>query len=139
MELICKKCGCREAHKSGIINGIQRYKCKQCGHQYTKITPQGKPIKDKMVAMLLYFSGLSMNATAKIIGVTAQSVMRWIRQFQDEYAAEIPSEPKIKEVSLDELSQYFQKMTKEYKCKKLLIAEVKTAAGRTLNIVLPKR
>ena len=62
MELVCKKCGSTAYHKSGHIHGKQRYKCKQCGHQYTKTTPQGKPEKDKIIAVL---SGLSMNATAK--------------------------------------------------------------------------
>ena len=80
-----------------------------------------------------------MNATAKIIGVTAQSVMRWIKQSHEEYALEIPQKPQIKEVDCTEIQQYFQKRSKEYGCQKLLILEVKTASGKTLDIVLPKR
>lgn len=139
MELVCRKCGSTAAHKSGMINGVQRYKCKQCGYQYTKTTPQGKPAKDKLLALLFCFSGLSMNVSAKIIGVTAQSVMRWVRQSEKDYKAEMSHKEKIQELDASEIQQYFQKKGREYGCKKFLTLEIKTAAGKTLNILIPKR
>ena len=138
MELICKKCGSTAAHKSGHVNGVQRYKCKNCGHQYTKTTPQGKPKKDKILALILYLSGLSMNATAKIVGVTAQSVMRWIRQAAKEYTLDSPDISQVQEVEMDEMYHYLEKKVKKYGCGKLLIIETKTSSGGVLDIVIPK-
>ncbi len=138
MELICKKCGSTEAYKSGHVNGLQRYKCKNCGHQYTKTTPQGKPKKDKILAQILWLSGLSMNVTAKIVGVTAQSVMRWVRQSRQEYVFDTPEISHIQEVDTDEVYHYFQKKVKKYGCEKLLVIEAKTSSGRVFDIVIPK-
>ena len=109
MELICKKCGSTAYHKSGHIHGKQRYKCKQCGHQYTKTTPQGKPERDKIISLVLVLSGLSMNATAKIIGVSTQTVMRWIRKMYDKF---ITCAPNIDNVQEDEMHHYYQKKLK---------------------------
>ena len=100
MELICKKCGSTAYHKSGHIHGKQRYKCKQCGHQYTKTTPQGKPERDKIISLVLVLSGLSMNATAKIIGVSTQTVMRWIRKMYDKFITCAPNIDNVQEVAL---------------------------------------
>ena len=109
MELICKKCGSTAYHKSGHIHGKQRYKCKQCGHQYTKTTPQGKPEKDKIIAVL---SGLSMNATAKIIGVSAQTVMCWIRKMYEKFITCAPNIDNVQEVEMDEMHHYYKKNSK---------------------------
>lgn len=109
MELVCKKCGSTAYHKSGHIHGKQRYKCKQCGHQYTKTTPQGKPEKDKIIAVL---SGLSMNATAKIIGVSAQTVMRWIRKMYEKFITCAPNIDNVQEVEMDEMHHYYKKTQK---------------------------
>src|SRR3954465_896603 len=48
----------------------QRYRCKACGLNFTDTTPRGKPLALKVAAVLLYISGLSMNRTAKLLGVS---------------------------------------------------------------------
>ena len=80
MKLKCLKCGCTAAHKNGLMKEHQGYKCKNCGYQYTKTTPRGKPEKDKILALILFLSGLSMRASGKIVGGAMQSVMKWIHQ-----------------------------------------------------------
>ena len=112
MELIYKKCGSTAYHKSGHIHGKQRYKCKQCGHQYTKMTQQGKPERDKIISLVLVLSGLSMNATAKIIGVSTQTVMRWIRKMYDKFITCAPNIDNVQEVEMDEMHHYYQKNSK---------------------------
>ena len=67
-------------NRNGHIKGYQKYKCKNCGCQYTKTTPRRKPENDKITALIRFLSGLSMRATGKIVRVSAQSVMKWIRQ-----------------------------------------------------------
>ena len=112
MELKCLKCGCEGAYKYGHMKGYQRYRCKNCGYQFTKITPRGKPEKDKILALILYLSGLSMSATGRILEVTAQSVMRWIRKMYDRFITEKPDILGIKEVEMDEMHHYYQKNSK---------------------------
>ena len=71
MGLRCKRCG-SEAHvKNGLMRGQQRYLCKACGLNFTDTPARGKPLALKVAAVLLYVSGLSMNRTAKLLGVQA--------------------------------------------------------------------
>ncbi len=136
MELVCKKCGSKEYHKSGHIHGKQRYKCKDCGHQYTKTTPQGKPEKDKIMALILFLSGLSMNATGKILNVSTQTIMRWIRKMHDRFIPNKLDISDVKEVEMDEMHHYYQKKLKNYGSGKLLIIETETSSGGLLDIVI---
>ena len=39
------------------------------------------PLRVQVTAVLLYLSGLSMNRTAKLLGVSTPSVMAWIERF----------------------------------------------------------
>ena len=52
MALKCLKCGHDHAVKNGFIFGRQRYKCKRCGYQYTKIKPNGHTDHEKRVVAL---------------------------------------------------------------------------------------
>ena len=48
----CRKCGSEVFVKNGFVAGVQRYKCKKCGFQFTRETPHGKPMKDKILALI---------------------------------------------------------------------------------------
>lgn len=73
----CPKCGCEKSVKYGTARGKQRYKCAECGCQFTRETSRARSLDEKWLAMTLLVSGLSMTATAKALGVSVQSVMRW--------------------------------------------------------------
>ena len=75
----CPACGGSGLIKSGHACGRQRWRCKGCGRQFTRTTPRGKPATVKAAAIELYCTGLSLNAIGKRLGVSAQSVMRWVR------------------------------------------------------------
>ena len=98
----------------------QRYKCKNCGYQYTKTTPRGKPEEDKILALILFSSGLLMRATAKIVGVTTQGVMRWIRQMHNKFITEKPDISMVTEVEMDENRKYYVRKTIDHRSKKLI-------------------
>ena len=74
MGLRCKRCGSGEHVKNGFMRGKQRYRCKACGLNFTDTPPRGMPLRLKLLAVLLYVSGLSMNRTAKLLGVSTPSV-----------------------------------------------------------------
>ena len=64
----------------------QRYLCKDCGLNFTDTPPRGKPLTLKVAAVLLYVSGLSMNRTAQLLGVSTPTIQVWLEQFAAAYA-----------------------------------------------------
>ena len=73
----CPKCGEKQSVKYGKACGKQRWKCKKCGCQFTKEQPHGYALEEKLFAMTLLVSGLSMHAVAGVLGVSVQTIMRW--------------------------------------------------------------
>src|ERR671928_451284 len=109
MGLRCKGCGSEEHVKNGFMRGKQRYRCKACGLNFTDTPPRGLPLRLKLLAVLLYVSGLSMNRTAKLLGVSTPSVMTWIGQFAETYAQKPQPEGRAVVVELDEMWHFLKK------------------------------
>ena len=59
--------------------------------------------------MLLYVSGLSMNRTAKLLGVSTPTVQAWIEQFAEAYAQKPEPEGRAVVIELDEMWHYLKK------------------------------
>ena len=106
----CKRCGSEERVKNGLMRGKQRYRCKSCGLNSTDTPARGLPLRVKITAVLRYVSGLSMNRTAKLLGVSTPSVMAWIEQFAKVYAQKPEPEGRAMVVELDERWHYLKKV-----------------------------
>ncbi len=109
MGLRCKRCESAEQVKNGFMRGKQRYRCKACGLNFTDTPPRGMPLATKVTAVLLYLSGLSMNRTAKLLGVSTPSVMAWIEQLAKTYAQKPEPEGRAVVVELDEMWHFLKK------------------------------
>ena len=109
MGLRCKRCGAEGHVKNGLMRGKQRYRCKACGLNFTGTPPRGMPLAMKVTAVLLYVSGLSMNRTAKLLGVSTPTVMVWIERFAEVYAQKPEPEGRAVVVELDEMWHYLKK------------------------------
>ena len=109
MGLRCKRCGSGEHVKNGLMRGKQRYLCKACGLNFTDTPPRGMPLRVKVTAVLLYLSGLSMNRTAKLLGVSTPSVQAWIERFAEVYAQKPEPEGRAVVVELDEMWHFLKK------------------------------
>ena len=48
MALRCKRCGSEEHVKNGFMKGLQRYRCKACGLNFTDTPPRGMPLRDQL-------------------------------------------------------------------------------------------
>ena len=134
----CIKCGCEGLYKSGHVNGKQRYRCKGCGCQLTRFTKRGRSAKEKALALVLYISGLSMNRIGQIIGVTAQSVMRWLQAFAEEYKGSLEQElesQKVRVTEVDEMCHYIKKNSIKYGYGKYMIVPLSDASPGSLVIV----
>jgi transposase len=109
MGLRCKGCGSEEHIKNGFMRGKQRYRCKACGLNFTDTPPPGKPLAMKVTAVLLYVSGLSMNRTAKLLGVSTPTIQAWIEQFAQAYGQKPEPEGRALVIELDEMWHYVKK------------------------------
>ena len=119
MGLRCKRCGSEEYTRNGFMRGKQRYRCKACGLNFTDTPPRGMPLRIKVTAVLLYVSGLSMNRTAKLLGVSTPSVMAWIEQFAKTYARKPEPEGRAVVIELDEMWHYLKKRPTSCGCGRL--------------------
>ena len=79
-EIRCKRCQSADHVRNGIVRGFQRYRCQDCGCNFTLTPPRGKPEAMKALALLLYATGnMSFNGIGKLLGVSDVSVLRWVR------------------------------------------------------------
>src|SRR6185312_12795441 len=109
MGLRCKRCGSEEHVKNGLMRGQQRYLCKDCGLNFTDTPPRGKPLALKVAAVLLSVSGLSMNRTAQLLGVSTPTIQAWLEQFAAAYAQKPEPEGRAVVIELDEMSHHPKK------------------------------
>ena len=103
----CPKCQHAHVVKNGNISGKQRYRCKSCGFQFTRMTPRGRPAQEKAMAVLLYTMGLSVPAIARLFRVSTPAALRWIRNFAERYY-EKPKPGEAVIVELDEMWHYLR-------------------------------
>jgi transposase-like protein len=124
MTIHCPQCNNQNIIKNGFAKGRQRFKCKQCNYQFTNLSQErGKPLWMKLEAVLMYLSGMSMNAAAKILNVSAQSVLNWVREFA-EANYEKPTPESAVVVELDELWHFIQEKKTSY------------GSGRHMTVIL---
>ena len=134
----CRNCGSETLVKNGFMAGAQRYKCKHCGFQFTRETPHGKPLRDKRLALVLYLSGLSMRMIGTIVGVSTQSVMRWITLLYNNVAARDRSPSQMEEIDADAVVSCMTKKKITSGSGKLLIITLETSSAGNVLIVVPK-
>ena len=80
-KLVCKKCSSDRYVKSGHTRGHQRYKCKECGCQFTNTAHRGVHSTLKSLGIVLYgMCGVSMGKIGKMFGVSTPAVLKWIRK-----------------------------------------------------------
>ena len=109
MGVCCKRCASTKHVRNGLMRGKQRYLCKARGLAFTDTPARGKPLAMKAAAVLLYVSGLSMNRTAKLLGVSAPTIQAWLEQFAAAYAQKPEPEGRAVVIELDEMWHYLKK------------------------------
>ncbi len=137
MNPACPQCRSSKTVKNGFRCNRQRYKCNQCGHQFTRTTPRGRPLEDKLLAVILYMHGLSLNAIAKLFGVSAPAVLKWVRKFaQDTYDKPKPGSAIVME--LDEMWHYIKKNPTSSGSGRLIVAIPANSLTGSVGIVTAK-
>jgi insertion element IS1 protein InsB len=110
---VCPQCQGDRLVKNGSAAGKPKKQCKQCGHQFTRTTPGGKPLAMKINAVLWYLSGVSMNRIAFLLRVSAQAVLTWIRTLAQRDQEKPEPTGRTIVLELDEMWHYLK--TKRHK------------------------
>ena len=103
----CPRCKSERKVKNGVIKEVQRYKCKDCGYNYTvekRSNEYSNSTKKK--ALQLYLEGLGFRSIGRILNVSNVSILNWIKFFGKEVKS-LQSEPaEIEIVEVDEMHSY---------------------------------
>lgn len=134
----CPKCGSEHAVKYGRACGKQRWKCKVCACQFTTERSHAHSLEEKLFAMTLLVSGLSMNAVAGVLGVSTQTVLRW------KNSGLIPSEKinkvlRVKRAAHSKKIRMIEAEAKEnLKTEKLYLSQIRLPSGVCVDISVKK-
>ncbi|BBL65885.1 Insertion element protein [Methanosarcina mazei] len=102
----CPKCNSSTHKKNGIVDGRQRYKCHDCGYNYSvELKSTASPTSVKRQALQLYLEGLGFRSIGRFLGVSHVSVQKWIKKFGRELE-DLKSEKEISIVEMDEMHTY---------------------------------
>jgi transposase-like protein len=102
----CPRCNSSTHKKNGIVGGRQRYKCSDCGYNYTvEIKSTAFSASVKRQALQLYLEELGFRSIGRFLGVSHVSIQRWIKKFGQELEA-LKSENEISIVEMDEMHTY---------------------------------
>ena len=125
----CIKCNSVKTVKNGNHHDRQRYKCKECGYQFTLEKPRGADITKKCLAIILYVNGLSFRSIAKIVLVSHKAVYDWVKNFGIEtYEKPVPQGDVV--IELDEMWHFItSKKTNFGSGKRIVVLQVNSLTG----------
>jgi len=112
----CKKCSSEKVYKNGWVRGKQRYKCKECGLNFTlgdKRNLRAKNLETKKLAIQLYQLGLGFRAIGKFLNVSNVSVLNWVKKAGQELP-KLAAPFSVRVMELDEMWHYCQKKKEKY-------------------------
>ena len=110
--MTCPKCRSAVRTKNGIVRGLQRYKCKDCGCNYTRSTLSRTPLDLRVKCIRLYLEGVGFRGISRLTGVTHTTVMRWIKQLGDDiekFREDTGEVEPVNVMELDEMWHFVQK------------------------------
>ncbi|MFA6151219.1 MAG: hypothetical protein WC716_07865 [Chitinophagaceae bacterium] len=78
----CPKCLSKLYIKNGLINSLQRYKCKSCNYNFTvEKKSSAADSSKKRVALILYLEGVKVTTIANMLDVSHVSIIKWIKKY----------------------------------------------------------
>ena len=117
--------------KSGFLKGKQRYKCKQCGCNFTQSQTRGASLETTLFALKLYLDGTGFRAIGRILSVSNVTVLLWIRTLgksvKSTIQAQIPDDIRhVYVIEMDEMWHVSKKKNGRVGCGLRLIDRPKT-------------
>lgn len=137
-EIICKGCGASDYVKNGYVRGLQRYRCKECGCNFTATAPRGKPAAMKALAVLLYaMANVSFCSIARLLKVSDVAVLKWVRAKARKRPEPEPS-GHIAIVTLDEMWHFLKKRpTSSGSGGRMILCSSERSPGFWVSVTMP--
>jgi len=116
----CPKCWSEKNVKSWKNNWKQRYKCKDCGCNYTKEELWKVELSLKIQALKMYLEWMWFRSIWRVLWVSNVSVLKWIKIFWEiavslfENLNKVKLEKEYKKIELDEMWHYVKKKKINY-------------------------
>jgi transposase-like protein len=103
-QIACPKCQSEVLIKSGVVNGRQRYRCKNCSYSFT-VLKDGKQIDPYYVikALQLYIEGVTYREIERILGISHVTVMNWVKKYSIKMPENNDYHPTYKVLNHEEL------------------------------------
>jgi transposase-like protein len=111
----CKNCKSAELVKNGKQDGVQRYKCKNCGSVFRGKERQYSA-EFKLEAIMMYINSMGIRAIARVKKVHNSVISVWIKQMgrvTKEAFAEKLNEIQPKDINILELDELFTYVKKK--------------------------
>ena len=138
MTILCTTCSSTQSVKNGRSrHGHQRYRCKSCGATFGDLDRRLVSDALKESALQHYAEGVGLRATERLVGVSHNSVMNWVRQ---EIAGKALAKVDVSEISYveaDELWSFVGQKKEQFGSGGLLIALPKEYSAGSWAIVTP--
>ena len=94
--------------KNGFVKGVQRYKCKGCGNNYTVAQKStAKLPSERRLALMMYLEGLGFHSIGRLLGVSHVAVIQWIKKYGTQLQ-EIKNEKPVSVMEMDEMHTYIE-------------------------------
>ena len=140
MNTSCPRCQGAKIVKNGRSrHGLQRYVCQSCrltfGEQDQRRVDAGK----REDALKHYAEGVGLRATERLVGVSHNSVMNWVRQEIQGKALERVDATVVRVVEADELWTYIGQKKQQSGSGGLLIALPKEYSAGSWVIAIPQQ
>jgi transposase-like protein len=140
MTIQCNSCSSTELVKNGRSrHGHQRYRCKSCGVTFGDVDRRLVSQELKENALQHYAEGVGLRATERLVGVSHNSVMNWVRQEVAGKALAKVDASEISYVEADELWSYVGEKKEQFGSGGLLIALPKEYSAGSWAIVIPQQ
>jgi transposase-like protein len=102
----CPKCQSEKSTKNGIVRERQRYKCKDCGNNYTfDYSYFAEKEKKRRFGLAMYLEGLGFHSIGRLLKVSHVTVMNWVKKYGSELK-QIRNPKPVQTMELDELHTY---------------------------------
>ena len=102
----CPRCKSENNFKNGIVRCNQRYKCKDCGYNYTfDYSYFAEKEKKRRFGLSMYLEGLGFHSIGRLLNVSHVTVMNWVKKYGSELS-KIRNPKPVKIMELDEIHTY---------------------------------
>lgn len=105
----CPACKSKNFTKNGFVLNKQRFKCLQCGCNFTQSRKGRLDEKLKFLSLDLYRRGYDYRTIAQVLEVSSTTVYKWVKEMPPEERMEVRKGEKIYRVPLFQVRDFLQK------------------------------